>query len=468
MAQLCVLTPEEIIAIFDTPQTIYFFMKNKKKLHNTKYDAIGIKNQKNANAFLKKYFQKQPKLANEYVTASITFKDIAHLRDFVSKCNIQQFCIVDIGIFSLQNICDAQQIVALSQELQYKRDNESFYWIGFANGTTYTRDGALCLYLNVHEARQQADIVSGHLGMLNIIEPVFRECFKSDKIYYVNKTFVKGYVLAKACKYHFETTLLPFETVKEYVDNGLSVFAGQDAWDEFEVFTHQKMSTLFSPRADRNLIHPLVQQSFPQDSDFYPVTKRENLYSFVDTEYVFIDCMYHCRRSVFENAIMGRNDYPVWTEKEKADIVKCLFGAPYLYIILSREEYKERFHCSVPSVIYAERNKVWIFDDYGKALNFCQQKERFVAEGVPAIGLIASAKKGWDLHNILSLLLTIDVQDIELNPLEDDRALLSIEFMLQSQNLPILSKDNITRIQLVKAEDEEEETPWVFNDIVLA
>lgn len=468
MAQLKELTADEILALFNSPQTISFFMKNKKKMHNDRYDAIGIKNQKNAKAFLKKYFQKQPNAANDYTTAPITFAHVAQLLDFVEKCKIQQLCIVDLGIFPIQKVRDAQNIVNIAQALHHKLDNENFYWIGFPDGTTYTKEDALCLYLNIHEARQQADSVGGYLGTINIVQSVFLDCFKSETTYYLNKVIINGDILTTACKKHFEETQMSFNTVKEYVDKGLSVFAGQDDWDEFEVFNHQGMSTLFSPRADRHLIHPLVQQSFPQDSDFYPVQKRENLYSFVNTRYVFIDCMYHCTREIFENAIMGRNDYQDFSDKEKADITKCLFEAPYLYIILSREEYKERFHCSIPSVINTQKDRVWIFDDYGKAVNFCQQKERFVAEGIPAIGLIAAARKGWDLHTILSLLLTIGVEEVELNPLEDDRVLLSIMKMLQYQKLPILSKKEMVRIQLDKPTDEREETPWVFNDIVLA
>lgn len=468
MAQLKELTSEEIVTLFKDPQTLFFFMKDKKKMHNGKYDAIGIKKQKNATAFLKKYFQKQPGEAENYMAAPITFRDVEYLQEFMVKCKIQRLCIVDVGLFTQKAVQEAQQIVNITRLLQYKLDNENFYWIGFPDGTTYTNNESLCLYINIHEARQQADSIGGHLGTLNIMKPVFNECFAPDKNYYINNVYVTGSVLTIACKKHFEATMLPFNTVKEYIDKGLSVFAGQDAWDEFEIFAHQGMSTFFSARADIHLIHPLVQQSFPQDSDFYSVPKRENLYSFINTEYIFIDCMYHCPRALFEEAIMGRNDYRQWTDQEKADITQCLFEAPYLYIILSREKYKEQFHCSVPSVIDTTKKRVWIFDDYGKSLSFCQRKDRFVAEGVPAIGLIASARKGWDLHTILSLLLTIGVEDIELNPLEDDRALLSIMNMLHSQKLPILSKREMVRIQLDKSEDTREETPWFFNDIMLA
>ena len=90
MAQLKELTADEILALFNSPQTISIFMKNKKKMHNDRYDAIGIKNQKNAKAFLKKFFQKQPNAANDYTTAPITFAHVAQLLDFVEKCKIQQ------------------------------------------------------------------------------------------------------------------------------------------------------------------------------------------------------------------------------------------------------------------------------------------------------------------------------------------------------------------------------------------
>ena len=145
-----------------------------------------------------------------------------------------------------------------------------------------------------------------------------------------------------------------------------------------------------------------------------------------------------------------------------------LFNTQYLYVILSREEYKEKYHASIPSIIESARRKIWIFEDYGKALNFCQQKDRFVAEGIPAIGLLSATTDGWDLHSILSLLLTINVADIEVNPLEDDRILLSIHNMLQIAGLQPKDKQTIKRIQLDKPEDEREEIPWIFNDIVLA
>ena len=227
------------------------------------------------------------------------------------------------------------------------------------------------------------------------------------------------------------------------------------------------MSTVFSDTADLNLIHPLIQQTFPDDSQFFPVQKREALYEFATTKNISIDCKYHCERELFENAIMGRNDYKKYSIEEMQTRVHKMFDSTYLYIILSREEYKEKLHASFPSVINSNRRKVWIFDDYGKALTFCQHKERFVAEGVPAIGLITSAKTGWDLHSILSLLLTWNVEDIEVNPLEDDRVLLPIQFVLKTRNLQPIPKDQIQRIQLDKSE-EIDDVSWTFNDIVLA
>lgn len=468
MAQLRVLTAEEIYSLFSSPQEFFFFVKGKQKLSNSKYDIIGISTPEQAQSFLIKYFRQNQEAASQWIVTPLVMKSIEKFLTFFERGQITRLCIADVGIFTIQNVQEASQLKNILQLLEHKLDNENFYWIGFADGHTHTKNGALCIYLDFNEAQFAATQVGGHLGTINIVEPVFTERFVGDKNYYLKDMTIKGYLIKRACQYHFQRTLLSFDVVKQYIDRGLSVFAGQNDWDEFEVFTHQGMSTLFSARADKTLIHPLIQQSFPQDSDFYPVQKRESLYSFAETKFINIDCTYHCTREIFENAIMGRNDYQKITDDEKIQRVQKLFNTQYLYVILSREEYKEKHHASTPSIIESARRKIWIFEDYGKALNFCQQKDRFVAEGIPAIGLLSATTDGWDLHSILSLLLTINVADIEVNPLEDDRILLSIHNMLQIAGLQPKDKQTIKRIQLDKPEDEREEIPWIFNDIVLA
>ena len=467
MAQLKVLSAIEIDSLFSHPQTCFFFMQEKKRLRNEKFDAIGIFDRTQTHSFLSRYFKGDTDKALSYNPVPISFQSPAHLYDFFTKCNIKRICFVDKGIITIDDSHTAMQISDVKNAMKYKLDNEYFYWIGFSDGRLYLKDDALCLYLNLHEARHVAEQLGGHLGSFTVIAPVLTNCIKEDATYFVNNMFIKGYVFKSACIQHFNDSKLPFDTIKSYIDKGLSIFAGQNDWDEFELFVNQGMSTVFSEGADLNLIHPLIQQTFPDDSQFFPVQKRELLYEFVTTKNVSIDCKYHCDRDLFENAIMGRNDYKTYSLEEKQTRIKQLFDKTYLYVILSREEYKEKLHSSYPSVINSTRRKVWIFDDYGKALTFCQRKERFVAEGVPAIGLITSAKTGWDLHSILSLLLTWNVEDVELNPLEDDRMLLPIQFILSAHNLPVLRKDQIQRIQLDKS-DNTNDNPWVFNDIVLA
>ena len=467
MAKMHVLTAPEITQLFSKEQTLFFFMKEKKRLRNDKFDAIGIVNYANAQPFLTQYFRGDAEKAQEYTAASITLKNPTHLFDFFSQCHLKNIYIADMGILSFNKAQDAMQQYKIEATLAHKLDNEHFYWIGFSNGSSYKQDGALCLYLRFHEAQQQADAMGGHLGTFTIVEPLCRDCFVPDEHYYIEGMLVKGHIIKNACQSHFNKTMLPFAIVKEYIDQGLSVFAGQNAWDEFELFKYQGFSSLFSPKASRNLIHPLVQQALPDDSAFFPIQKREALYEVVDTMYISFDCMYHCTREVFENAIMGKDNYKDWPEPELAHKTQELFNTTYLYIILSRENYNERTRTSFPSIINSARKRVWLFEDYGKALNFCQQKERFIDSDMPAIGLLTSATEGWDLHNILSLLLTRGVEDIELNPLEEDRMLLPIRFMLRVQNLQPLNKDAIKRIQL-DTSDEKKDAPWIFNDILLA
>lgn len=468
MAKINVLNSVDIDNLLSVPQTYYFFVnKNKQRLRNEKFEAIGIANRDNAVEALTAYFRGDKNKTQEYVLAPITFNTASHLQAFFSKGQIQRFCIVDIGIFTQQAVVESVQLAKIQELMTHKLDNEHFYWIGFSDGRSYLKDEALCLYLNQHEAQHEAEKVGGYLGSFTIVEPVFTNCIKTDSQYRLGDMSISGYVLKNACQQHFNKTMLPFSTIKTYIDKGLSVFAGQNDWDEFELFTHQGMSTLFSPQADRSLIHPLMQQSLPDDSQFFLIEKRESLYEFVSTKYVAIDCMYHCERAVFEDAIMGRNDYRQWTHEELIAKAQELFNKNYLYIILSRDDYKDKTHSSYPSIINAEQKKVWIFEDYGKALNFCQQKDRFIDNNVPAIGLLTSYREGWDLHNILSLLTTIDVQNVELNPLEEDRMLLPIRFLLKANNLPTLEKKDIHKICLDESE-QMPNTPWIFNDIVLA
>lgn len=466
MGQIHLLTPEEINNFFSTQQTLFFFMKDKKRLRTEKWDAIGVCNHANASKALIQHFNGDVEAAKGHVVAALTVKNINQVYNFFKQCNLQQVYLADKGALSIQNIVDAICLTKILELLKHKLDNEYFYWIGFADGRKYMLKNSLLLYLNIHEARQEAEKIGGHLGSFTIVDPLFQSCLTED-YYTINKMTVRKHILKKACLLHFQETLLTFDTVKTYIDTGLSVFAGQDAWDEYQTFLNQGMSTFFSPQADRSLIHPLIQQSFPDDSQFFPIEKRESLYHFIETNYIFIDCMYHCTRAVFEDAIMGRNDYKKWSNKELSYKTRELFNASYLYVILSRENYKEKIHASIPTVIPTERKRVWIFDDYGKALSFCQTKERFIDNGTPAIGLLSSMTEGWDLHTILSLLLQIGVQDVELNPLEEDRMLLPIDFMLKSQELSPLDKKLIKRIQL-DTEETSNDTTWVFNDIVLA
>lgn len=468
MAKINVLTPVVIDNLLTTPQTYYFFInKDKQRLRNEKFDAIGVANRDNAEAVLNSYFQGNKNKIQEYILAPITFNTAPHLQMFFTKGKIQRFCIVDVGIFTQQATDEAVMLARIQDLLQYKLDNEHFYWIGFSDGRSYLHDEALCLYLDKHEAQFQADNVGGHLGSFTIIAPIFTNCILADMKYYISNMLVPGHILKNACQQHFDKTMLPFDKIKTYVDKGLSVFAGQNDWDEFELFTHHGMSTLFSAEADRSLIHPLMQQSLPDDSQFFLIEKRESLYEFLTTKYIAIDCMYHCERVVFEDAIMGRNDYKHWTHEELTQKAQELFDKTYLYIVLSRDDYKEKTHSSHPSIINAEQKKVWIFEDYGKALNFCQRKDRFIDNNIPAIGLLTSIRAGWDLHNILSLLNTLGVENIELNPLEDDRMLLPIRFILKSKGLPLLDKNDIQKICL-DTSDEAKDEPWIFNDIVLA
>lgn len=104
MAQLKELTSEEIVTLFKDPQTLFFFMKDKKKMHNGKYDAIGIKKQKNATAFLKKYFQKQPGEAENYMAAPITFRDVEYLQEFMVKCKIHD-CVLSTWDCLRKRLC---------------------------------------------------------------------------------------------------------------------------------------------------------------------------------------------------------------------------------------------------------------------------------------------------------------------------------------------------------------------------
>lgn len=467
MGQIHILTPEEINNFLSEKRTLFFFMKEKKRLHSDKFDAIGVYNQANAAKTLLHHFKGNADATKGYVTAAITIQNVEYLYKFFVQCNLKQIYLSDLGLISIYCVLDAVYIKQIATLLKHKVDNDCFYWIGFPDGTKYKENDNLCLYLNGHEALQIANKVGGHVASFTIVDPLFKKCFNDTDTYVVNQTVVKGHIIRTACMQHFQETLLPFETIKQYIDQGLNIFAGQNERGEYETFANQGMSTFFSSRADKTLIHPLIQQSFPENSQFFPVEKRESLYYFIDTNYIFIDGMYHCARPMFENAIMGRNDYRQWTNAEMIRKTQELFTASYLYIILSRENFKETVRASIPSIIPSERQRVWLFDDYGKALNFCQTQGRFIDSGTPAIGLLSATTEGWDLHTTLSSLLLIDVQDVEVNPLEDDRMLLSIKFMLDTQQLQPIEKERIKKIQLIESEKNNNDS-WIFNDIVLA
>ena len=467
MANMRVLTRDEILTFASQKQTLYFFTQDKKRLRNAKFDAIGICDYSQAEQFLLSYFKNNKAQAKNCSAVVTSIKDIHALSRFVQKYELKHFFLADVGIFRAEDIFDASCEMKMLDALAFRLDNETFSWVRFPDGTDYRKNDCLYLFLNPIEAQQKAIELTGHVGSFTILNFVMENVLNLSHNYIVNDMVIKGHVLKSACLKHFYKTALPFERVKDYIDEGLSVFAGTDDDNSFELLMTHGLSTFFTNRATVDMIHPLIRQQFPQNSTFYNIPKRENLYQFAQTPYISIDCINHCKLEIFENAIMGRNDYKQWPMREIEHTVNELFETPYLYIILSREKFDKEHKSSVPTIIKSHRPRVWLFNDYGKALNFCQRKDWFIDAGSPAIGLLTSMVEGLDLHSILSLLLLQGVVDVELNPLEDDRMLIPIDLALKTRQLTPLQKDQIHHIKMDRDEDTEDDD-WDFNEIVLA
>lgn len=466
MTQLHQLSYKEIDSFFAEPRVLYFFTFENKLLTNAKYDAIGLINPQNAVLFLEQYFKNNPAQMEKCGLVKANITDLSFLSLYYTHSCFKNTYIGDLGFIKNDDVQQASMERMLVQKLQHKVDNDYITWIGFSDGTEYQYNNCRVLFIDEMEAERKAKEIGGHLGKINLLQATFSETISTNITYAVDNTLIPGFIIRNALMRRFQNTMLNFETVKRFIDKGLKVYAGTNDKEEFELFVCNSLSAFFTDRADESLIHPLIQQHFPTNSTFYNVPKREALYQFAQSQYISFDCMYHCSLETFENAIMGRNDYKKWNNRDKANKVQQLFQAQNLYIILSRQDYQEQYNCSYPSIVNSNRKRVWLFDNYGKAVNFCQQKDRCIKEGVPAIGLISSNIDGLDLYSTLSLLTYQDVLDVELNPLEDDRMILPIASMFKVMNLTPKKKNEITKIQLGE-EDYRNKKPWIFNDIML-
>jgi hypothetical protein len=262
----------------------------------------------------------------------------------------------------------------------------------------------------------------------------------------------------------FIKTSLDFQTIKQYIDNTLYVYAGTSE-NQFEVFTNCGMTAFFTTDNSANLINALIQQQFPANSTFYQLPKRDSLYTFIGSPYIFIDNKLHVTAQLFEDAITDTRATRQWTDKEIYDKVVELFQVPYLYIIVSEKDYRIADRCSWPYVVNAHKKRIWLFDNYGKALLFCQKNDLLADDGNSMIGLLCNNVPGLDLQSTLSLLKWQNIDYVEFNPGESNRIMLKIDRMLQTVNKTVLKYNELTRVEYPEVDEEK---PWLFNDILLA
>lgn len=429
MGKIRFLQHQEINNIFANGIMLYFIIYNDKIYKSSDCDAICSNSVDYINSYIKAITNNNETEIKKFKNIALNVTNTKSLLSFFNKFKLTQILLLNTGVLQIDNIRRAVAEQLIIDALKYKLDNEYISWIGFDDGTIYKHQEEVCLFLDETEAEQVAKKINGHLAKYTISTFVFSKIIDSAQNYYVLNQTVPGSVIITALQQHFFETELNFQETKMYIDEGLMVYAGTNDDDEFDIFLNNGQSAFFTEKADESLINPLIQQTFPSNPRFYKINKRESLYPFAHTPYVFIDNKYHVRLQTFDNAIMGRNDYRNWTLSEKQETTQRLFKTQYLYIILSQKDYRAKERCSYPLVINSQLKKIWIFDDYGKALNFCQQKNIISDEGYPFIGLLCSQVPGLDLLSTISLAKWDKVEQVELNPLEDDRMLLGIDEM---------------------------------------
>lgn len=467
MAPIKQILFNEINDIFKEKQTFYFVLTNNQFIQFNK-SVIVLLSKTDIRLLSAEPFNLPQNVLSNVKLWRVDIKGLEQLVKLYKQYNLKDILILNVGIITQNNLKMAIQVSFIAKQMSHKLDNENLAWVGFSDGSQYKENNSLRVYFNENEAQADADKLGAFLAKYSIVSPLFENIFKTNEQYCINGQVVPGSVLMAGIKKRFKDTMLNFEDTKRYVDLGLSVYAGKTE-DEFKIFQHYKMATFFTPSAETTLINPLILNKMPSNSIYYPVRNRESLYTFSNSKYVFFDCIYHTDISTFENAIDGKEYTTIWNQNQKKEKTQQLFQQQFLYIILSDLNYKASNKSSWPNIVNAYHRKVWIFEDYGKALMFCQQKHLFTEDGFPLIGLLSPHVQGLDLHSTLSLLLYQNVDDVELNPMEDDRMLLSIKDMLNWQNLSVIAKEKIHRTgkKDVYTTYESEQEEFIFNDIML-
>ena len=192
----------------------------------------------------------------------INIQNAKALCNFFQKHNLNNVYCVNWGLITKQKL-----LYALYEEIVYNLtinmfDNECFYWIGFSDGTLYQKDNALILYFDANVADVKASEVNGFLGKHTIVEPLFFDIFNPSALYCIDQYKIPGHIIKSGLMRRFIKTSLDFQTIKQYIDNTLYVYAGTNE-NQFEVFTNCGMTAFFTTDNSANLINALIQQQFP-------------------------------------------------------------------------------------------------------------------------------------------------------------------------------------------------------------
>lgn len=457
-----ILSYNDINGLLDGSPDFYAIKSEQRSLNIDSIDAIITTSPQVAASLLKQKLNFDTQRLKSCTLHKLKIHTFVDLYKYFKDNNLNSILLLECGIITKSNLQLAMCETKIIDMTKYMYDNDYVAWIGFSDGTLYEKNNSICLYFNLAEAEIEAAKVNGYLAKYTLVAITLNDILYEDRNYLIKNMSIPGYVIKTALLKSFIQKCLSFNETKRYLEKDLFVYSGS-VFEQFEVFANQGMSTVFT-EPDESLIQDLVQQQFPKNATFYELQRKDFVYPFIKTDFVFIDNRYHTSANIFLQAIVGETETQQYTSEEKTQRISDLFNANYLYILLSERTYSEEHHCGYPLIVGSPKGHVWIFDEYDKAYAFCEKHEMLMQNSIAPIGLLCSSVPGLDLHSTLSLLRHENILYVDINPNLSNRMIVSIDDMLQFQNKQIIPKKDIVRID----HDALLDKPFIFNDIILA
>lgn len=394
----------------------------------------------------------------KYVPAIIKLKTIENCNEVFDLAHLlidnpaQLVYLYKHGVITSDDIVrnDPKKVEELIKLIWQKQDNDCFFFIKKDNNFV-KEDFFTKLFFDERTAIMDAEKFGGTIEQHTLVEPLYNKMFSNINLFKVNEQIYTMSEILSALFFKFQKQCLPFNSMRSLLNMGLSIYEGED-YDGVKVFKQLGCATFFTYDVSEQDLPISAKNLMPENAKFVRVEPLDKMYDYLTSKYIFLNGARHTSKEIFYNALSGYDYKKVWTREEIEYKLENISRVDQLFVILSDNMIQTTGRI-FPQIININFPTIRIFSDYGRAVMFCQNNNKYSYDGKMLIGELNRNVPGYTLLEFLSQALIIGIKGIEIDPGDEERLFIPLKMYFDATRQRPLEPNRIYEVENVTDEE---------------